>query len=194
VKLLQELVSQRMFSTSAIERPLRLLLIDATGNSEGWEWDVSDRLMTVLGKRGLVLAEDQVIAITSASDLVAHAPSLGAASCVLLFCPGDNVDVWHWLRTNVNGPKLAVVCQWGDHAGLVAEAVLKGPDAWAPIAVAPDSAVAPREGALFLLKFLTELNLHSDDRMTGRMAWFAWTKANELLRRRRMTARFGLRT
>ena len=183
-----------MFSTSAIERSLCLLLIDATGNSGGWEWDVSDKLMRVLGKRGLVLAEEQVIAITSVSDLAAHASSLGAASCVVLFCSGDDVDVWHWLTTNVNGSKLAVVCQWGDQARVMADAVLKVPDAWAPIAVAADSAVAPREGALFLLKFLTELNLHSDNRMTGRMAWFAWTKANELLKRRRMTARFELRT
>ena len=51
-----------------------------------------------------------------------------------------------------------------------------------------------REGGLFLLKFFTELDLHSEVNMTGRMAWFSWSKASELLKRRQLTGRFGLRT
>lgn len=183
-----------MFSTSAIERPLVLLLVDTTGNAEGWEWGVSNRLLSVLAKRGVALASGQAITIVEAGELTAHAEVLAAASCVVLVGRGDDLDVWRWLTANVDGPKLAVVCQWGHHDGELAQAVLKAPGDWAPIAVAPELPVTPREGALFLLKFLTELYLHSDDRTTGRMAWFASTKAHELLKRRRMTARFGLRT
>jgi hypothetical protein len=183
-----------VLSTSVIERPLALLLVDTTGNVEGWEWGVSNRLLTVLARRGVALVEERAIIIADSGDLTAHAKALAAASCVVLIGRGDDLGVWQWLAANVDGPKLAVVCQWGDHVGQLANAVLKAPGDWAPIAVASESPVTPREGALFLLKFLTELHLHSDARTTGRMAWFASTKAHELLKRRRMTARFGLRT
>ena len=51
-----------------------------------------------------------------------------------------------------------------------------------------------REGGLFFLKFFTELHLHSEVDMTGRMAWFSWSKATALLKRRRLKGSFGLRT
>ncbi len=183
-----------MLSTSVIEQAFSLLLIDSTCNAQGWEWSVSRRLVSVLAKRGVVFADEEVIAITEANELENHLLSLETATCVVLLSRGDNQGVWDWLQAKIDSPKIAVVCHWGEATPDLTDAVLKAVGGWAPIAVAPESAIEPREGALFLLKFLTEMYLHSNGRMTGRMVWFAWRKANELLKRRRMGAIFGLRT
>ena len=58
-----------MLSTAVIEQPLKLLMIDTTNNNEGWEWDISNRLLTVLGKRGVVLVKDRPIVEGDAGGL-----------------------------------------------------------------------------------------------------------------------------
>ena len=133
------------------------------------------------------------------NDLARLADQLATASCIVLLGSANNsrerlLNTWDWLLANVEGPKLAVACHWGAPDSQLTDAVLGSTASWAPIAIAQETNVLPREGALFLLKFLTEMDLHSTDRITGRMAWFAWKKAGELLKRRRMNARFGLRT
>ena len=65
--------------------------------------------------------------------------------------------------------------------------ILKSPTNFAPLAVAQGSPLTPREAGLFFLKFFIELDLHSSDEISGRMVWFSWSKARELLRRRRLT-------
>ena len=188
-----------MLSTTVIEQPFKLLVIDTTNNHEGWEWDISNRLLTVLGKRGVELVKDSPAMGADPRELERHSDSLSEASCIVLFGTsngdsGSSVLVWNWLSSHVEGQKLAAVCEWGRHSPELTDAVLKSPSTWAAIAIAQESDVAPREGALFMLKFLAEMDLHSDDRVTGRMAWFAWKKADALVKRRRMDVRFGLRT
>jgi hypothetical protein len=186
-----------MMSKTVIEQPLRLAVIDASGNAAGWESQVCQRLVATLVRRGLAMVSDTPLAIDDPSDLGRHANELAEASCIVLCGPGEREGLaayWRWLSENVGGPKLVVVCSWEAYDPALSEAVLRDEPTWAPIAVVPQSPVAARDGALFLLKFLVELDLHSQHTMTGRMAWFAWTKARELLRRRGLAARFELRT
>ena len=125
-----------------------------------------------------------------------------AANCLLLIGHGGETappasaelrEHWAWLRANAAGPKLLAVCSWGDHDPAFSEEVLRASDDFAPLALVQESPVSGREGGLFLLKFFTELDLHSEVNMTGRMAWFSWSKASELLKRRQPRGRFGLR-
>ena len=187
-----------MLSKTVIEAPLRVLVVDATENVEGFEWEVASRLLAVLGKRGVALVDDEPLKVADVSDIGRRADAVSAATCVVLLGsehgpPGRGLAVWEWIGSNVAGPKLAVVCQWGAGDWRLTDAVLEAPTRWAPIGIAQESAVSPREGGLFLLKFLTEMDLHSDERMSGRMAWFSWKKADELVKRRGMAVRFGLR-
>ena len=62
-----------------------------------------------------------------------------------------------------------------------------------PIMIAPTTPTTQRQIGLFYLKFFTELNLHCPDAITGKMAWFAFSKAKELLRRRRYETQFAIR-
>ena len=187
-----------MLSKTVIDAPFRVLLIDATGNVGGFEWETSSRLLSALGRRGVALVDVEPLKVEDVSDIGRRTDALSTATCVVLLAseqgpPGRGLAVWEWIGSNVAGPKLAAVCQWGAQDPALTDAVLKAPSAWAPIGIAPETAVGPREGGLFLLKFLTEMDLHSDERMTGRMAWFAWRKADELVKRRGMAVRFGLR-
>ncbi len=101
---------------------------------------------------------------------------------------------WDWLSSRRDlTPKLFVSCTWEDYDAALSEDILKRPDTVAPLAVVQQSPVTDREAGLFLLKFFTELDLHSTDDITGRMVWFSASKARELLRRRRLTGKFGLR-
>jgi hypothetical protein len=187
-----------MLSTASIERSFSLLLLDTTNNEEGWEYEVSAKLLAVLEKRGVTLVEARPLHVSSASQLYRHPESLAAASCIILLgssngAPDRFMGLWNGLSAHIEAPTIAVVCLWGTHLESLTDAVLKLSPDWAPIALAQESDIAPRAGALFLLKFITELELHSDERMTGRMAWFAWKKAAELLKRRGLSAKFGLR-
>lgn len=187
-----------MLSTTAIERPLILLVVDCTGASEGTEADVAPRLLAVLAKRGVALGDAQPIVVADGAGLEDYAVALAAASCVVLLGdgalhPGACLDVWRWLDAHVDRPALIVACQFGDHDPALADAILKTKPAFAPIALAQQSPATPRAVALFCLKFLAELDLHTDDRITGRMAWFAHKKAAELVKRRELYAAFGLR-
>jgi len=71
--------------------------------------------------------------------------------------------------------------------------LLKSTPPIAPIIVTPTTLATPRQIGLFYLKFFTELKLHCSDMITGKMAWFAFSKAKELLRRRRYDVQFGIR-
>jgi hypothetical protein len=188
-----------VLSTTVIERPLTLLVVDCTGAVASADADVARRLLAVLAKRGVALVDAQPIVVADGAALARHAGALAAASVVVVigdaeFRPGACLDAWRWMSANVAGPTLVVACQFGDADDSLATALLRTTRAFAPIALAPESTVAPRAGALFLLKFLAELHLHTDDgRVTGRMAWFAHKKAAELVRRRGLDASFGLR-
>jgi hypothetical protein len=56
-----------MLSTASIERSFSLLLLDTTNNEEGWEYEVSAKLLAVLEKRGVTLVEARPLSTLSPS-------------------------------------------------------------------------------------------------------------------------------
>ena len=191
-----------MWSPTVIDTPPVVALVDASRNLAGWESDVCDRLFTAMARRGLRMAGEGASRVGEPGALALHGEALATASCVLLVGPGGETappagaelrGYWGWLRANLAGQKLMAVCSWENHDPALTHDVLKAADDFAPLAVAQQSPVSARAGSLFLLKFFSELDLHSEGRMTGRMVWFSWSKAKELLKRRGLEGSFGLR-
>ena len=179
-----------------------MLVVDASSNAAGWETEFSNRLFTAMTRRGLRVLGERPFTVSDPEGLSAHQQSLEAANCLLILGPASvpSEDAapgvashWAWLKAHVSGPKLLAVCSWASYSAELAEEILRAPTEFAPLAVAQESPVTAREAGLFLLKFFTELDLHSDEQMTGRMAWFSGSKAKELLKRRRLEGRFGVR-
>lgn len=102
-------------------------------------------------------------------------------------------NCWTWLKANLEEPVLLSVCSLGVPDSEVGHAILKGDDAMAPLAVVQETAMTPRAAGLFFLKFFTELQLHSEDSITGKMVWFSAVKAKELLKRRKLEGRVGVK-
>ena len=191
-----------MWSPSVIEAPPVVLLVDASHNLAGWESEFCDRLFTAMARRGLGLVGSGCLRFGGPRQVEAHLPALESGSCVLLVGHGEEtapsaaVELQRyvaWLKANVVGPKLLAVCSWQNYDPALTEELLKALDDFAPLALAQQSPVTAREAGLFFLKFFSELYLHSEDQISGRMAWFSWSKAKELLARRRLEGRFGLR-
>ena len=191
-----------MWSPTVIEAPPVVLLVDASRNLAGWESEFCDRLFTAMARRGLGLVGSSSLRVSEPEQMNPHLRSLESASCVLLVGHGEETapsaadevrSHVAWLKANVAGPKLLAVCSWQHHDPALTEEILKAPNDFAPMALAQQSPVTAREAGLFFLKFFSELDLHSENQMTGRMAWFAWSKAKELLTRRRLDGSFGVR-
>jgi hypothetical protein len=189
-----------MWSPAVINTPPALLLVDASRNLAGWESEFCDRLFNAMARRGLEPVGSTPLRVGDPSDLKQH--SLTSASCVLIVGHGQEAGpsaaqemhaYLSWLRTHLASPKLLAVCSWQDYDPTLTDEVLKSPNEFAPLAIAQQSPVTAREAGLFFLKFFTELQLHSENQMSGRMVWFAWSKAKELLNRRGLRGRFGVR-
>jgi hypothetical protein len=191
-----------MWSPTVIETPPVVLLVDASRNLAGWESEFCDRLFTAMARRKLRLVGAGSLRVSEPEQLNSHRQALESASCLLLVGHGENAALSAagelrsqvaWLKANVAGPKLLAVCSWQDYDPALTEELLKAPTGLAPLALAQKSPVTAREAGLFFLKFFSELHLHSGNEMSGRMAWFSWSKAKELLNRRRLGGSFGLR-
>ncbi len=191
-----------MWSPTVIEAPPVVLLVDASRNLAGWESEFCDRLFTAMARRGLRLVGSGSLSVGAPQQLEPHLRAFESASCVLLVghgevtAPSAAVEMQAyvaWLKANVAGPKLLAVCSWQHYDPALTEELLTAPNDFAPLALAQRSPVTAREAGLFFLKFFTELHLHSEDQISGRMAWFSWSKAKELLNRRRLEGSFGVR-
>ena len=189
-----------MWSATSIPGRPTLLVLDASRNQAGWESGFCDRLAATLARRGTPLASPTPVRVGTPDELDSHRTVLDAANCLALIThagPGpssaDLLAFWKWLGAHLTGPKLFAGCSWQHHDPAVSAAVLVSPPDFAPLAVAPQSPVTEREGGLFLLKFFTELDLHSEERVTAKMVWFSWSKARELVKRRRLDGTFGVR-
>lgn len=172
---------------------------DCTGVADSPGADVARRLVDVLAKREIPMIGSQS-SVVGDGGLQRFASEVHAASCIVLIGdsdghPGACLDAWRWLDANAPDPTLIVACQLGVPDPALTDAMLNTNPAFAPIALAQQTPVTPRAAALFLMKFLTELHLHTDqgNSISGRMAWFSHRKAAELLKRRRLDATFGLR-
>ena len=192
-----------LWSSVSIPGKPTILVVDASRNVGGWEYEFSDRLSGNMKRRGLLMETDSPVRVELPGDLLTHLESEKGFNCILLLAHGDGTCVqsaarlssyWEWLNSGARlPPVLFAACMWEGYDPEVSREILESPDSFAPLAVAPQSPMTPREAGLFLLKFFTELDLHSDESITGRMVWFACSKARELLRRRRLTGKFGAR-
>jgi hypothetical protein len=169
-----------MWSSVNIAGSPRILLVDAT------EDVLSDRLYKALKKTGLQMELDAPLKIQSSAELSRLKEY--QFNCILLFVDLEK-DVVDALRSQKLPPYLLAVSATERFDPEVSESILKSN----PLAIAPLSIMSPREAGLFYLKFFTELKLHSTDSISGKMVWFSFSKAKELLKRRRYTAKFGVR-
>jgi len=190
-----------LWSATVIEGRPTLLVVDASRNLAGWESGFCDRLFTTMRRRGMGLVGAGPLRAGHLEELSPHLDAIDDANCVLIVThdsetnPPSSVELlgyWEWMNAHVRGPKLFAGCSWRSYDPEVSQAILGGAPHFAPLAVAPRSPVAPREGGLYFMKFFTELDLHAEKELSGRMAWFSGSKARELLRRRRLGGVFGV--
>ena len=191
-----------MWSQTIIPGEPRLLIVDGSGNVQGWESEFCDRIWNVLTRKGFRLVGEGPMRARNPEDLAEPWRDQDSFNCIFRACHGKAtqagptglVAYWDWL-SNQQGldPKLLAVCTWEDHDAETSESILASEDNVASLAIAPQSPLSPRAAGLFYMKFFTELGDHSSDSINGRMVWFSCTKARELLRRRRLPGQIGMR-
>jgi hypothetical protein len=167
-----------MWSSISIPGIPRILMADDTQNQQGWEHAFSDRLYQSLKKSGLQMEADAPLH-ASGNQLSEY-----QFNCLLIFAHSPT-DVLETLRPQNLSPHLLAICSTDGFDAESGESILKSNPATSPIIIVPLSAMSPREAGLFYLKFFTELKLHSKDSISGKMVWFSFSKAKELLKRRR---------
>ena len=124
-------------------------------------------------------------------------------NCIFLFSNGGGQhsseesnlsNFWGWLSSYEGlSPKLLAVCTCEDYDPNTSQSILAAEDSFAQFALVPSSPISPRTAGLFFMKFFTELDLHAEDAITGKMVWFSRSKARELLRKRHLPGEIGMR-
>jgi hypothetical protein len=173
-----------MWSSVSIPSIPRILMLDATQNREGWEYAFSDRLYQSLKKSELQMEADAPLQNNQLRDY--------QFNCLLIFAHSQK-DVFKTIGSQQLPQYLLAICSTDGFDAGSGESILKSEPPIAPMVITPLSTMSAREAGLFYLKFFTELKLHSKDNISGKMVWFSFSKAKELLKRRRYTAKFGVR-
>ena len=191
-----------MWSQITIPGEPCLLMVDGSGNLQGWESGFCDRMWNFLARKGFRLVGEGPLRARNPEDLAEACRDHASFNCIFLACHGKTTQsdqaalaiYWDWLSQHQGlDSKLMAVCTWEDHDADASESILESGDAVASLAIAPQSPLSPRAAGLFYMKFLSELGDHSSDSITGRRVWFSCTKAKELLRRRRLPGQIGMR-
>ncbi len=180
-----------------------ILVVDASRNLEGWEFEFCDRLFTAMRRRGLLVHGNVPVRVEAPEALAQHLKPDTAFNCILLLGHGEGERVsqeaklrnyWAWLNSGVLlEPKLFAACTWQSYDPVASREILESPKSFAPLALAPQSPLTPREAGLFFLKFFTALELHSASSITGKMVWFSSSKAKVLLQKRRLMGKVEVR-
>ena len=128
------------------------------------------------------------------TDAGAVLASADRPNCLFLLAEDGRAaeESWAYLGQRVQKPLFLSVCSLGGADPQVAEDVLAG-GGDAPLAVVQEGPMTARAAGLYFLKLYTELCLHSEDSITGKMLWFSAAKARELLKRRRLEGKVGVR-
>ena len=181
----------------------RLLVVDATGNAQGWESEFCGRIVNVLRRKDVELTGGGAMRVDRPQDLEQALQDQESVNCMLLLCHGDGAHVpqesklsafWAWMsRYDALSPKLLAVCTWEDNDPETSQSILDSSDTFAQLAVVPQSPLSPRAAGLFFMKFFAELDLHAHDSITGKMVWFSHSKAREILKRRHLPGQVGMR-
>ena len=179
------------------------MVVDGSCDAQGWEADFADRIFNTLRKKDVELVGETPLRARRPEDLSDALSDQDAFNCVFLFCHGAGAQVsqdsklssfWTWLSA-CGGltPKLLTVCTCETYDADTSQSILEARDSFAQLAIAPQSPLSPRAAGLFFMKFFVELDLHANDSITSKMAWFSHAKARELLKRRHLTGQMGIR-
>ena len=192
-----------MWSSVSLAGKPRILMVDASGDVAGWESEFCDRLYSAMSRRNISVKGSGPARVHRPEELPMHLEPRDGFNCILLFARGpgqqaaprtDMRSYWDWLNScDGLGPKLLATCAWEEYDPSLSHEILESAETFAPLALAQQSPLTPHEATLFYLKFFTELELHSSDDVTARMVWFSCSKARELLRKRRLPGKIGLR-
>lgn len=191
------------WSDTTIPGKPRLLMVDASGNAQGWEREFCERIVNVLRRKDVELAGGGAMRVDRAQDLAQALQDQESFNCMLLLCHGTGASVpqesnlsafWAWMSGyDALSPKLLAVCTCEDNDPETSQRILGSSDSFAQLAVVPQSPLSPRAAGLFFMKFFTELDLHAHDSITGKMVWFSHSKAREILKRRHLPGQVGVR-
>jgi hypothetical protein len=162
-------------------------MIDVTQNTEGQEYAFSDRLYQSLKKSALQMEADAPL------HAIPNQWSDYQFNCLLIFTHSPE-NVLNAINSVHLSSYLLAICSTDGFNAESGESIVKSNPPIAPIIIAPMSIMSLREAGLFYLKFFTELKLHTTDSISGKMVWFSFSKAKELLKRRRYAAKFGVRS
>jgi len=110
---------------------------------------------------------------------------------IILLCSHKPFGIWNQIETQPwLSQKIFAICCWESYDPEISGSVMQS---GAASVIVPESPTTPREAGLFYLKFFKELDLHSLDQISGKMIWFSFAKAKELLKKRRYNAKFNVR-
>ncbi len=155
-------------------------------------------------RHGIHFATDLPFRAEKPEDLIPRFDPQDGFNCILLLCHGAGERVsqearlssyWEWLNGYPwQNPKLFAALTWQSYDADASREILESSNSFAPIALAPTSSVTPRLGGLFIVKFFSELHLHSFDSISSGMVKFSYAKAKHLLERRGVSGAVGLRS
>ena len=109
-----------MWSQTTIPGKPRLLIVDGSGNVQGWESEFCDRIWNVLTRKGFQLVGDAPLRTRQPQDLAELYRDQDSFNCLFLAChsdPEQSLDssllsvYWDWLSQEESRyPKLLAVC------------------------------------------------------------------------------------
>jgi hypothetical protein len=191
-----------MWSQRSIEGRPRMLIVDGSGETSGEGAELCRRLFFALQKRGIHMAASGPIQLGTPESLGSAIDAHGPINVLFILAYGSSGlsaeatsmgAYWTWLKGNPEAPVLLSVCSLRVPDSDASQDILKGDEAVAPLAVVQETAMTPRAAGLFFLKLFTELHMHSKDSITGKMLWFSVAKSKELLKRRRLEGKVGVK-
>ncbi|MBI3953331.1 MAG: hypothetical protein HY330_02345 [Chloroflexi bacterium] len=168
-----------------------VLVLDATQNLQGWEFELAERGVKALRRRQVQVWGERPWRPANAEEMERSLPPPQDFNCLFLLAhgPGDATPASataraYWDRLVAQqalAAKLIAVAPIQPYDAALSKEVLRpgGPGA---IALAPTTELSARDVVIFFVKFFYELDLHARDSITGTMAQFAYFKAQRLVR------------
>ena len=186
--------------TSVDGRP-RVLVLDASGNRDGWETESCARISNSLLRRDISVVGGGPVRVNSPAEVEPTVHPHDRYNCVFLCARADGTRgvgrYWAALRSSLRGTrKLLAVCTWEGYDAVTTDEVLTADGTFAVLAVSQLSPLSVRAAGRFFMKFFAELDMHSEssESMTGKMVWFGHSKAREILRRRNYAGKAALKS
>ena len=196
-------MNKMFWSEITIPGEPKVMFIDTCQNLQGWETDFGDRIAKVLMGKDTKLLEDRVIRINNRSELVSQFHEKDSFNTIFLLCHEGQTGIpeelqlrnlWEWIVNFAQlPPKLFVACTCDYVETRVSEGILENKDTFSQLALVPQLQLPIRSAGLFFMKFFSELQLHAQESITGKMVWFSHSKAREILRRRNLSGKVGLK-